>query len=273
MASDTFLARLAPAVDAVSDEALRGALRRSLEKHRETLSTIVQVFERFTERQWPVNVRRTFMRSWHDTHLKMLPIYGLTCRLHKLALAAEGPARDAFFLAAARNAATSHEDLNLEAEFPYTHSQLFDHLANAVCDGDDWRLDRHCVTEAATFKSWVYRNMVAEPIPVGLYTNMFSEIFNHGEYGESMEPFERMLEQVFGYSAEKSRQLGIYIRCHVDDGVEEAHFRCVIDSFEALAKATGQSPNHADAEPVFDAYLVGIGAVMRRLGAVIADAA
>jgi hypothetical protein len=267
-----FLERLAPAVDAVPDAALRAALWRSFRAHRDELSTIVRTFRRFGERRWPVAVRRTFMRSWHDTHLKMLPIYGLTCRLQKLGLAGDEAARTGFFLAAARNAATSYEDLNLEAEFPYTHSQLFDFLANAVCEGDEWRLDRHCVAEAAAFKGWVYRNMVAEPIPVGLYTNMFSEIFNHSEYGEAMEPFERMLEEVFGHSPAESRRLAVYIRCHVDDGVEEAHFRCVLDAFEAYAAATGRPVDHAAAEPVFDAYLDGMGAVMRRLEQIMAGA-
>lgn len=268
-----FQQRIKPAIMAVPDQSLRAALLGSIDRHAATLAAITATFNRFAGRDWPLDVRRTFLRSWHDTHLKMLPIYGLTCRLNKLAEAAEGETRAAFFRAAARNAATSHEDLNLEWQFPATHTQLFDQLANTICDGDAWRLDRHCIDQAAAFKRWIYMSMVADPITTGLYTNMFSEIFNHGEYGEAMEPFEAFLENYCGCTREESRRLGIYIRCHVDDGVEEAHFRCVVDALDAYAAATGKTIDHSASAQVFDTYLSKIGEVMTGLDQVLDEAA
>lgn len=277
MSVDLLLERLAPAIAAVSDRELCGTLQRSLARHRPILLGVESTFARFAERAWPVAVRCTFMRSWHETHLKMLPIYGLSCRLHKLALAAQGAARDGYFRAAARNAETSYEDLNLEAQWPYTHAQLFDRLAAAICAGDDWKLDRHCLPEAAAFRQWIYYNMVAEAIPVGLYTNMFSEIYNHGEYSRALGYFDDLLQRQCGCSITETQDLDTYIRAHVDEGleggVEEAHFRCVLDALEAYSEAAGRAPDHALGEAVFDGYLMRIGTVMHRLREVMADAA
>jgi hypothetical protein len=266
MTTTSFLDRIRPAISLVGDEGLREALTSTVERHAGTLAAISATFQRFASRNWPVDVRRTFIRSWHDTHLKMLPIYGLTCRLHKLAEdAADAEVRADYLHAAIRNAATSYEDLNLEWEYSHTHTQLFEMLANAVGDGDVWRLDRHCVEEAAEFKRWIYMNMVAAPIPVGLYTNMFSEIFNHGEYGEAQEPFEGFLEHRLGLSHAEARRLGLYIRVHVDEGVEEDHFNSVVESLRAYARASGQPVDYTQAARTFDEYATRMGQVMARL--------
>jgi len=258
-------AAVAPVIETVANPELQNALANSFERAAPTLARVEQAFEDFTVRPANVEAARTFMRSWHSTHLKMLPIYGLTCRLHKLAVAEdEVPIRDHYFMAATRNAATSHEDLSVDAPQLRTHTKLFDDLAAAVCGDDGWRCDSYNIPEAAEFQEWIYNQMVYAPVEIGLLTNMFSEIYNHGEYSSAMLPFEGMLERL-GHDRNEARRLGIYIRCHVDSNVEEAHFNSVVTALDHYNSATGNSTTQESAERLFDEYLERSGVVMDAL--------
>ncbi|KAB8332727.1 hypothetical protein SD80_019435 [Scytonema tolypothrichoides VB-61278] len=54
----------------------------------------------------------------------MLPTYGLSCRLQRLAFIKDAQEREQLLLASAFNAETSHEDLGLEYE-GVTHTALY----------------------------------------------------------------------------------------------------------------------------------------------------
>lgn len=257
-------ATVAPVIASVAHPELKEALARSFERAGPSLAKVERAFESFTSGKPSAKAACTFMKSWHSTHLKMLPIYGLTCRLHKLALQEEGQKRDDYFLAASHNAETSHEDLSVDTPHLRTHAQLFDRLAETVCGGDAWRRDNWCTPEAADFRNWIYHNMVHAPIETGLLTNMFSEIYNHGEYSRAMRPFETLLQRL-GHDEQEARRLGVYIRCHVDSDVEEAHFNCVLDALDHYNRAAGRSTDIPVAERLFSEYLERCGRVMEVL--------
>ncbi len=258
-------AAVSPVIETVTNPHLQNALANSFERARPSLEKVEHAFENFTAYLPSIEASRTFMRSWHSTHLKMLPIYGLTCRLHKLAVAEDAvQTRDHYFMAATRNAATSHEDLSVDTPELRTHTKLFDDLAGAVCGDDGWRCDAYNIPEAAEFQEWIYDQMVYAPVETGLLTNMFSEIYNHGEYSSAMLPFEGLLERL-GHDSDEARRLGIYIRCHVDSNVEEAHFNSVVTALDHYNNASGKSTSQRDAEKLFDEYLDRSGAVMEAL--------
>jgi hypothetical protein len=258
-------AAVAPVIESVTNPQLQNALANSFERAAPALNKVEQAFESFTAQRPSPEAARTFMRSWHSTHLKMLPIYGLTCRLHKHAVAEEAaPVREQFFMAATYNAATSHEDLSVDAPELRNHTKLFDDLAGAVCGSDRWRCDSYNIPEAAEFQEWIYNQMIYAPVETGLLTNMFSEIYNHGEYSSAMLPFEGLLERL-GYEQREAMRLGIYIRCHVDSNVEEAHFNSVVTALDHYNSATGNSTTQEDAERLFDEYLERSGVVMDAL--------
>jgi hypothetical protein len=257
-------AAVTPIIATVTPDGLKEVLVRSFEYASPTLAKIEDTFNAFSSRRPSVEAACGFIKSWHSTHLKMLPIYGLSCRLQQLAMAEASPKRDLYFVAAALNAETSYEDLSVGTPHLRTHAQLFDDLAEAICGNDAWRLDSHCIPEAAEFKSWIYHNMVHAPIETGLLTNMFSEIYNHGEYSFAMLPFETLLRRI-EYDDREVKRLSVYIRCHVDSSVEEAHFNCVLNALNTYNRATGSSIDLCNAESLFTEYLERSGAIMEAL--------
>lgn len=257
-----------PSINQVMDEGLRNALSSAFAKKSGALSQVEQTFARLGESKPDVESMRTFLKSWHSTHLKMLPIYGLSSRMIKKGLATtDENKRAAFYQAAAHNAETSFEDLNIDEEYELTHSELYAQLANTLCEGDEWTLSRYCIPEAEEFKRWIYRNMVYQPIEVGLFTNLLSEIFNHGEYSIALPHFRKLLREGYGYDAKKTEDMTLYIRAHVMDGVEEDHFNSVIKGLYALNQAENSVINEQAAGKLFEEYLERIGGVMNQLSA------
>lgn len=268
----TISATTSPVVNAVSDAGLRDALWSALRAAEAELAQVEACFQRFAEQDWPAEQRRLFMKSWHHTHLKMLPIYGLSCRLHKRALEAGGEAREHYFMAAALNAETSYEDLAVETPEWRTHSELFDELADAVCGGDEWKLGRYCLPEAEAFRGWLYHNMVMGDIEAGLLSNLFSEIYNHGEYSFALGPFLHLMHSHRGLSEQRARELALYIDCHVMGEVEADHFNCVLRAIEHYHAASGRSWDYAAAERLFTEYLRRVARVFVALSAQLSPA-
>ena len=256
---------VSPIVGSLSDDTLRNALTESFHQSKSQLDTIESGFRRFADKRWSSRVTHTFMKSWHSTHLKMLPIYGLTCRLHRLAKTADGIARDHYFMAAARNAETSHEDLNLDGRFELNHAQLYDEMANALCGSDAWRSEQYNVPEAAEFRAWIRDNMIERDLSVGLLTNMFSEIFNHGEYTYALDHFNNIFSRHYGYDDQQSQRLSVYIKCHVTSDVEVDHFHCCIDALDHANQAQGFSMDSDMAYAVSTEYLDRMGRIMGSL--------
>ena len=139
--------------------------------------------------------------------------------------------RSNLYLAAARNASTSYEDLGLDFD-GHTHAELYEDFAEALTGGDLWQLPKYRLPEAHRFSQWIYRNMVVEAIPDGLLTNMFSEIYNHGEYSIALPAADAYFQQHTRLTAPERRKAVTYISAHVEDDVEAAHFLVVVEALD-----------------------------------------
>jgi hypothetical protein len=213
---------------------------------------------------WSTALLCTFAGSWKATHLKMLAIYGLSCRLQRAADGAEALDPSSLHVAAARNAATSYEDLGLDFD-GHTHAELYDDFAEALTGGDLWALRRYRLPEAHRFSQWVYRNMVVGDISEGLLTNMFSEIYNHGEYSIALPAADAYFRQHTRLTAPERRKATAYIAAHVEDEVEAAHFLVVVEALDRFLAASKTRFDPRRAEAVFRTYLRHLAQVMRGL--------
>src|ERR1051325_5876718 len=114
MATVTGISAIAdPVIDLVPQPALRDAIRHAFAAEPQALAGIEGFFAMVPEARWSRDLMCTVVGSWKATHLKMLAIYGLSCRLNRLAGDAQPVERAALNLAAIRNAETSYEDLGL----------------------------------------------------------------------------------------------------------------------------------------------------------------
>jgi hypothetical protein len=254
-----------PAIAKVADEGLKTTLNAAFDNAANELSQIEGTFLHFAKQPWSVRQRCLFMKSWHSTHLKMLPIYGLTCRLQKQALTTTGERQLHYFIAAAHNAETSYEDLSVEMPEWRTHSQLFEELASSICGTEAWKLSEYCVPEADEFRQWLYSRMVFGDIDVGLFTNMFSEIYNHGEYSHALAPFQNLMKTHYGIADARAEELSLYIECHVESDVEEDHFNCMVKALNHYNQAAGRSTDYNKAEQLFCEYLSRSAKVMQAI--------
>lgn len=250
--------------DLVPDRRLRDALGRSFSRAAAAVEEIERCFELLPARRWSEEMFSTFFHSWKATHLKMLGIYGLSCRIQRLALTETGEAREQLWLAAARNSETSHEDLGIDYN-GVTHAALYDDLARSFVASDAWLMEIHGVPAALEFKRWVYGKMVVDDVAAGLLTNMFSEIYNHAEYTLALDAFTELVDTHYHFTeAEKERAL-CYIRAHVGDETEMKHFLVVVDALERYNAARGLAIDYEAAEALFTEYLERLGEVMREL--------
>jgi len=248
----------------VPDRRLREALGRSFSRAAASVEAIEGCFELLPAKRWSDEMLSTFFHSWKATHLKMLGIYGLSCRIQRLALTETGEAREQLWMAAARNAETSHEDLGLDYD-GVTHAALYDDLARSFLPNDAWLMEVNGVPAALDFKRWVYGKMVVGDVATGLLTNMFSEIYNHAEYTLALEAFTELVERHYRFTeAEKERAL-CYIRAHVGDETEMKHFLVVVDALERYNRARGLVIDYEAAEALFTEYLERLGSAMSQL--------
>ena len=253
-----------PVVSLVPRAELRDTLRAVFFEEQAAVWTIEEFFHVLPSSEWSHDLRCTFASSWKATHLKMLAIYGLSCRLQKSADGAAEPDRSNLYLAAARNAATSYEDLGLDFD-GQTHAELYEKFAEALTGDDSWQLPKYRLPEAHRFSRWIYRNMVVEPIPDGLLTNMFSEIYNHGEYSIALPAADAYFQQHTRLMPEERRQAITYIAAHVEDDTEADHFLVVVEALERYLEASRTQFDAARAGNLFRAYLRNLAPVMQRL--------
>ncbi|MES0489543.1 MAG: hypothetical protein ABUK01_06090 [Leptospirales bacterium] len=266
MQNESLISIIAPVVESVDNMNLKKVLKDSLTKSKKSLTNIDNCFHRLSSGPWDVETMRKFFHVWKLTHLKMLPIYGLSCRILKMATDSPNGSRNDYFMAATKNAETSYQDLNIDGHEidgdMKTHSDLYNDLANEICDGDSWQLKQYSTKPALAFSKWIYGNMVYQDVEIGLFTNLFSEIFNHGEYTIALHSFRTFLQEQKGYDKQKSDQLALYIKCHVTSGVEVDHFHCVASSLVHIENAKKSKMDYSKAEDIFCNYLNKIGAVL-----------
>ena len=110
MSKSSILKTVTSIVNTVSDEKLQQALSQSFSEASESLQYCENFFELLPTHRWSNKMLARVFNSWKATHLKMLAIYGLSCRLQRLALTKDAQEREQLLLAAAFNAETSHED-------------------------------------------------------------------------------------------------------------------------------------------------------------------
>lgn len=264
MDSVTLSQNVQPVISLVPEHQLRAALEESFNEARGAVAQIERCFHLLPAHRWSDDLLATFVRSWKATHLKMLAIYGLSCRLQRLAVAQEGEVRDKLLTAGALNAETSYEDLGLDFD-GHTHAELYDTFASSFLPDTPWQLDRYLVPEAAQFQRWIYRNMVVEDPAVGLLTNMFSEIYNHGEYCMALPAFSAFADRYFDFTPERKENALTYIRAHIEDETEISHFLVVVDALDTYDEAVTRTPDFDLAQRLFTEYLTRLGKVMAAL--------
>ncbi len=255
---------LVPAAQSVSRPALRAALLSAFEEGAPSLALVERFFQRLPERPRSRDFLACFFHSWRATHLKMLAIYGLSCRIQRLAVGACEPRARQLLDAAARNAETSHEDLGLDYG-GVSHADLYMDFAGAFLPDDDWTRAHHGIPEARDFGRWVYRNMVLAPIELGLLTNLLSEVYNHAEYTLAHRAFAALIDAHHGFDEATRERALTYIYAHLEDDTELTHFQCVLGAIEAYEQAGGAAAGREEAEALFREYLGRLGQVMAAL--------
>ena len=253
-----------PVISLVPRAELRDTIRRAFSAEHAAVENIEEFFRMLPTAAWSEDLLCTFAGSWKATHLKMLAIYGLSCRLQRAAERAEDLDRSNLYLAAARNAATSYEDLGLDFD-GHTHAELYDDLAEALTGGDLWTLRKYRLPEAQQFCAWTFRKMVVDDISDGLLTNMFSEIYNHGEYTIALPAADAYFQKHTRLTAEERRKAITYIAAHVEDDTEADHFLVVVEALDRYLAASKTQFDAARADSVFRGYLRNLGPVMRKL--------
>jgi len=253
-----------PVVSLVPRPELRDTLRRTFSEEQVAINSIEEFFQLLPSAAWSRDLLYTFAGSWKATHLKTLAIYGLSCRLQRTAEDAEYIDRYNLYLAAARNAATSHEDLGLDFD-GHTHAELYDDFAEALTGDDLWQLRKYRLPEAHQFSRWVYRSMVVEAIPDGLLTNMFSEIYNHGEFTIAQPAANAYFEQHTRLTASERRRAITYIAAHVENDTEADHFLVVVEALDRYLAASKTQFDAERAASLFRAYLRNLAPVMQKL--------
>lgn len=250
-----------PVLTRLEHPVLRDALCDAFDSCKDTLARTESVFRGLPELAGRPDLLARFANGWKATHLKMLAIYGLTCRLHRKAMAAEGDARAALFVAAARTAETSHEDLGLDYD-GVTHARLYEDMVGVFLDGDDWLSQRFALEPAVDFQRWVYRCMVVEPVPVGLLCNLMSEIYNHAEYSIAHHGMVGLLDRQGITDADARRRALTYIDAHLEDETEIDHFRVMVEALDIYGREAGEPVTGELARGVFTGYLDRLGRVM-----------
>ncbi|MEM9545602.1 MAG: hypothetical protein AAGA77_06490 [Bacteroidota bacterium] len=253
-----------PVIDFVEDIPLKKALTEAFEENKESIETIESFFSYIPEQKWDTEKMSLIFNSWKASHLKMLGIYGLTCRLSRMAQDHTGPAQLKLLDAASLNAETSYEDLGLDFDGE-THAELYNQMVSGFLNGDTWTLGKYTIPEATHFKSWVYRNMVVEDIQEGLFTNMFSEIYNHGEYVMALNGFSEYLDKYSDLSPEEKSDALTYIRAHIEDDTEKEHFKVVVKALKAYSEVSDTPIDYNKGKEIFSQYLQKLSNVMSEL--------
>src|ERR1035438_5420467 len=143
-----------PVISLVPRAELRDTLRRAFSQEQAAVENIEEFFRMLPSSAWSSDLLCTFSGSWKATHLKMLAISGPSRLEEHTSEGAEDLDRSNLYLAAARNAATSYEDLGLDFD-GHTHAELYDDFAEALTGGDRWQLRQYRIPEAHHFNQWV----------------------------------------------------------------------------------------------------------------------
>ncbi len=237
------------------DSELKQTIIQSVEKKSDKFLLIEEAFKKVCTQKHPNETMNLFFNGWKATHLKMLPIYGTSCRLNELGMACDDKdAKIAYLEASAFNAKTSHEDLGMGFN-AISHGQLYNEFAFSMLQSDTWQLSKYSTKEADDFSQWVYKSMLLEPIPYALCINMFSEFYNHAEYAYSYATFKYSIDHFYDIKGQALEDTLRYIDVHNEYETEIHHFMAVLHAIEKYEKASTEKISMEMMEEVITTYI------------------
>ncbi len=237
------------------DKELKQTIMQSVEKKIDKFLLIEKAFQKICTQKYPNETMYLFFNGWKSTHLKMLPIYGTSCRLNELGMACDDTDQKIAYLeASAFNAKTSHEDLGMGFN-AVSHGQLYNEFAFSMVQSDAWQRSKYSTKEADDFSQWVYKSMLLEPIPYALCINMFSEFYNHAEYAYSYATFKYSIEHFYDIKGQALEDTLRYIDVHNEYETEIHHFMAVLHAIEKYEKASGEKISMLLVEEVIATYV------------------
>jgi hypothetical protein len=241
-------------VDMLPQSDIKETLAQTIITKKEQFSRVETVFQNVCSHSFQKEKMAFFFNGWKATHLKMLPIYGLSCRLNVLGMDSQSKEeKTAFLEASAYNASTSHEDLGIGFD-AVSHGKLYDDFAYSLLQSDEWKLAKYATKEADTFSEWIYKGMLLKPIPYALCINMISEFYNHAEYAYSYHTFKYAMKQFYGMDDKGIEKAILYIDVHNEHETEIHHFLAVINSIRKYEEASKEKVSMEVLQEVINTY-------------------
>lgn len=242
-------------IDMLPPSAIKEAIATTMASKKESFAKIEAIFRKVCSKKYPNKTMSFFLNGWKATHLKMLPIYGLSCRLNTLGFECKNPHQKLDYLeASAFNASTSHEDLGLGFD-AISHGRLYDEFAYAMLKSDEWKLKYYDTNEANDFSEWVYRSMLLNTIPYALCINMVSEFYNHAEYAYSYQTFKYSMEKFYALQENALEDAIRYIDVHNQYETEIHHFLAVLNAIQKYEEASGEKITKVLVSEVINTYI------------------
>ncbi|WP_428737332.1 hypothetical protein [Sulfurimonas sp.] len=234
---------------------IKDTLNSTMKAKADKFSIIENVFQRICSKKYSDETMSVFLNSWKLTHLKMLPIYGLSCRINLLGMDSEDDkVKLAYLESSAYNAKTSHEDLGLGFN-AISHGQLYDEFAFSLVKSDEWKLEKFEIPKAKTFSKWVYNSMLLNPIEYALCINMVSEFYNHAEYAYSYDTFKYSMTNFYNIEGKELEDAIRYIDVHNEYETEIHHFLAVLESIYKYEEASGEKVSMRTLQEVINTYV------------------
>jgi len=257
-------------IDMLPSSIMKETIATTMSSKKESFAKIEAIFEKVCSKKYPNTKMSFFLNGWKATHLKMLPIYGLSCRINMLGVECKDSVQKLnYFEASAFNSSTSHEDLGLGFD-AISHGRLYDEFAFSMLKSDEWKLSCYDTKKANAFSQWVYRSMLLNPIPYALCINMVSEFYNHAEYAYSYQTFKHSMKKFYNLKGKALEDAIRYIDVHNQYETEIHHFLAVLNSIQKYEEASGEKVTKALIEEVINTYidliLVAFESISKKFG-------
>jgi hypothetical protein len=243
---------------------IKKTLDKTMQSKADELSKIEKVFQKICSKKYSNKKMSLFLNAWKLTHLKMLPIYGLSCRLNMLGMEYDNEIKLAYLEASAYNAKTSHEDLGIGFN-AISHGQLYDEFALSLVKKDKWKLEKYELPKAKDFSKWVYKSMLLNSIEYALCINMVSEFYNHAEYAYSYDTFKYSMTNFYDIQGKELEDAIRYIDVHNEYETEIHHFLAVVESIYKYEEASGKKVSMETVKEVIVTYIDSITEVFESL--------
>ncbi len=237
---------------------IKETIEQTIKGKADKFAIIEALFQKICAKKYSDETMSFFLNGWKMTHLKMLPIYGVSCRLNMLGMECSDEKKKLSYLeSSAFNAQTSHEDLGIGFD-AISHGRLYDEFAFSLTQSDEWKLSKYDTQKANDFSQWVYRGMLLKSIPYALCINMISEFYNHAEYAYAYETFKYSMSSFYGIEGKALEDAIRYIDVHNEYETEIHHFMAVIHAIEKYEEASGEKVDTSTMAEVIVTYVDSI---------------